>query len=406
MDVDRILQLDNLAGEEIKKYKKRRFIYSTLKTTEGRPFVAIIGPRGVGKTIILRQMRNTCENGLYISADTLSSETSLAEIVHYFSANMGITDFFIDEIHFTKKYAADLKELYDFTSANIWFSSSVALSLHTSVWDLSRRVQTVYLLPFSIREYLFFRYNKYTDPLSVQSALFKPLSSEYLRGIQYFDEYMKGALYPFLLEPGATFEQFPQIIKKIIHNDIPNFEPQLTIEDISLIEKTLTFIGKSPIDGINYSSISRNIGITKYKAEKYLSLLEKSFLVKQVFPKGTNVLREPKVFIELPYRLAYREYEACIGELREDFFALAALQHGIDFSYVKTTRGKKTPDFIVEIEDKNVVIEIGGPGKGRTQFKGVSYDQKIVLFHSTSGRQKDFRPNPGSFVPLHCLGFA
>jgi predicted AAA+ superfamily ATPase len=213
-------------------------------------------------------------------------------------------------------------------------------------------------------------------------------------------------LYPFLLEPGASLHQFTQIIKKIIQDDIPHFDPNLSLEDITLLEKTLTFIGKSPIDGINYSSISHNVGITKYKAEKYLSLLEKSFLIKCIFPKGTNVLKEPKVFMELPYRLVYRPYEECIGELREDFFALAAAQHEIDFHYVKTTRGKKTPDFILNINNTNVIIEIGGAGKGRTQFKGIDYDQKIVLFHSTPEARTSPPPRPGSRVPLHCLGFA
>ncbi len=405
MDINRILDLDNRADRETRKYKKKRFAYQTLETTQGRPFVAIIGPRGVGKTVLLRQLRQIYTNSLYLSADTLSRGTSIKEIIRYFSEQMGITRFFIDEIHFIPTYAADLKELYDFTSIHIWFTSSVSLSLYSSAWDLSRRVRTILLYPFSFREYLFFRYENEIAPLSLQNALFQTIDPRYLRLIPFFDEYLKGGLYPFLLEPGATPEQFTHIMEKILQEDIPNFDPQLSLQDVTFIRKILSFIGRSPIDGINYSSISRNVGVTKYKAEKFLTLLERSFLVRRAFPGGTNVLKEPKVFMELPYRTLFRDFEDCVGELREDFFALAMAQHGVDFFYAKTTRGKKTPDFILDLDGNRVIVEIGGAGKGRSQFKGLEYDKKIVLFHDTGVPVKSTIPRPGVRVPLHCLGF-
>ncbi|MBU2509927.1 hypothetical protein KJ966_01250 [bacterium] len=66
---------------------------------------------------------------------------------------------------------------------------------------------------------------------------------------------------------------FRNIGKKVVQKDIPMVS-NLRFEDIELIEKTLSFIGKTEVDGINYSSISRNIGITKYKAELYIRLLQ------------------------------------------------------------------------------------------------------------------------------------
>ncbi len=185
------------------------------------------------------------------------------------------------------------------------------------------------------------------------------------------------------------------------------------MEDVTNIEKVVSFIGKSPVDGINYSSVARNIGITKYKAEKYLSLLEQCFLLFIVFPKGTNVLKEPKIFMELPYRLLFRGYEECTGELREDFFALAMLQHRRSFSYLKTNRGQKTPDFILDGKgadgsESSYVLEVGGKGKGRSQFKGIEYDKKIVLFQQ-KGTEQGIGSTPqyqaGKRVPLHVLGF-
>ncbi|HMB01136.1 MAG TPA: hypothetical protein VKS21_09135 [Spirochaetota bacterium] len=39
------------------------------------------------------------------------------------------------------------------------------------------------------------------------------------------------------------------------------------------------------------------------------------------------------------------------------------------YFYLKSTRSKKTPDYLVE--NKTWIIEIGGKAKGREQFKGI-----------------------------------
>ncbi len=81
------------------------------------------------------------------------------------------------------------------------------------------------------------------------------------------------------------------------------------------------------------------------------------------------------------------------------FFALAMSQHGATFQYAKSTRGAKTPGFLVTVGGHPVVIEVGGRTKGRSQFKGVDYERKVVLYHDeTAGRHE-----PGRRVPLPCL---
>ena len=413
MNLDRILELDRRAVDSVSFFTKRRFAFDGIAKTEGRPFLALTGPRGSGKTVLFRQLRALHSDAIYISADTLGKQTTLKEVIEYLHTSMGIRRFFIDEIHFIPEYAAILKELYDFFSLRIYFTSSVSLSLQHSSWDLSRRVRVMRLSPFSFREYLYFRYNIETDALPLGTVFREALSPEILRLFSYLAEYLQGGLYPFLLEPGSSIEQFAVIEEKIIHQDIPNFDRSITMEDVTHIDRTLSFIGKSPADGINYSSIARNVGITKYKAEKYLTLLEQGFLSFSIFPSGTNVLKEPKVLMQLPYRVLFRDYQDCIGELREDFFALALQQHGIDFAYLKTNRGQKTPDFLIDgakIDERGAtyVLEVGGRGKGRSQFKGIDYDRKIVLFQEggtvgEGGGSAGYEA--GKRIPLHALGF-
>lgn len=57
-------------------------------------------------------------------------------------------------------------------------------------------------------------------------------------------------------------------------------------------------------------------------------------------------------------------------------------QAGIAFSSLKSTRGQKTPDYLVDHEGEELVIEIGGRGKGRAQFKDVTPGRKLVFSHS------------------------
>ena len=210
--------------------------------------------------------------------------------------------------------------------------------------------------------------------LSLGAVLQDEVPPALLRASPRFDEYLTGGLYPFVLEAGPAQDLFGNIVETVIRSDLPAYEPRLSVGDLEHIERMLAFVGRSPIDGVNYTSIGRNLGITKYMAERYVRALERAFLLRQAFPAGTNVLREPKVFLEPPYRLLYRPWDECIGALREDFFALAMAQHGAPFRYAKSTRGAKTPDFLVTLDGRDYVIEVGGRGKGRTQFKGLDYD--------------------------------
>jgi len=100
----------------------------------------------------------------------------------------------------------------------------------------------------------------------------------------------------------------------------------------------------------------------------------------------------------LPYRLLFRDFKEAVGGLREDFFAEMMRHRGEPIHYLKNTRGSKTPDYVMDSEtDGSTVIEIGGKGKGLTQFKEVTAARKFIFSHSD---QTD-----GIRRPLFMLGF-
>ena len=402
-DLSSLFELDALAVNSVSGVRLPRFAWDTLVNTTGRPFVAVFGPRGAGKTVLLRQLRVHVPETLYVSADSLESDVDLFELASRLYRDYGINNLCIDEIHFVPNYAPQLKRIYDFLPMHIWFTSSVALSLAATGWDLSRRVVSMTLLPFTYREYLRFTEDINISPLSLRECLTGTVPTEYLRERGHFRSYIEGGLYPFVIESGLQYQLFEHVLEKVVTSDIPGFDPELTQADIEGLRKTVRFIGRSAVDGINYSTVSKQIGVTKYKAEKYLEYLERSFIVRRIFPAGARVVKEPKVLLQLPYRLLYRQYDEVVGALREEFTALALEQHGISLRYAKSTRGAKTPDYLIELDGTPVIIEVGGPGKGRSQFKEVEYDRKVIVHDGDPSRSDSSGVRR---VPLHVLGFA
>ena len=395
MDIKYLLELDQLARQEGKRYTRKRLLYNVLNKTAGRHFVGITGPRGSGKTVLLKQLLLEWNNSFYISLDTAINE-NIFDIAKYLQKFLKIEILLLDEIHFQKDYDGELKKIFDFLGLKVVFTSSVALAMVESAFDLSRRVKLLKLPLFSFREYIWFQADILLPPLSLDDIVERNWSGDHLRYSYYFDEYLKGGLLPFSLEEPDPLPLLENILHKIIQRDIPSIAT-LRIDEIPFIEKTVRFIGKSSVDGINYSSISRNIGITKYKAQSYINLLSKALVLHVIFPKGTNVMREPKVLLSPPYRLLFNDYEYAIGGLREDFCIEMLANAKVECHYLKSTRGSKTPDFLARDRQGDIVFEVGGKGKGRSQFKGIKVERKIILSHDNK--------TEGLHRPLFLLGY-
>lgn len=396
MSIQRLLELHDLAKEAGRRYACKRHLWTQLEGEEGRHFIGIVGARGTGKTVLLRQYALEHEDAFYLSADTLEEDDDLWELMRKLSAHYGFCTFLLDEVHVLPEPTALLKRVYDFLDIRILFSSSVALAMHASAHDLSRRVRLLDLRSFSFQEYLAFARDLSLPSLPLREIADRKWTPEHLRCGRFFDDYLRGGMLPFSLEEPEPLVFLESIIDKVVTRDLPAVA-RLLVDELESIRRLLRFVGRSGIDGINYSSLSRNLGITKYKAEQYVSLLERAYVLHRVLPAGTNVLREPKVLMTPPSRLLYRSYDEALGGLREDFFVEALSQAGIQLQYLKSTRGAKTPDYLIEDAGESLAVEIGGRSKGRQQFKGVKVDRKLVFAHS---------PDPeGNLLPLFLLGF-
>jgi hypothetical protein len=375
MDINQLIELDRLARDDGRKYEKKREIYEDISKDTGAHFIGIVGPRGAGKTIVLKQLALANEQSFYVSLDTMDG--NLFDLVKTLHETMQVKLFLLDEVHFYPNFEADIKKIYDVLGIKVIFTSSTALGMYETGYDLSRRVLLKTLYPFSLREYARFKYGQEFETVTLKDIVDNKIPSNVLKAGEHFLPYIQGGLMPFALQEPQPLALLENILKTVIHKDIPRIAKLLT-DEIEKIEQVARFIGLSGVDGINYSSVAQNVHITRYKAEQYITLLERAFILHQVFPTGTNVLKEPKIVMALPYRLLYRPLNEAIGGLREDFFVEAFRAIGKEIFYLKSLRGQKTPDYWIRNGDV-IIFEVGGKGKGKSQFKGVDVKKKIIF---------------------------
>src|SRR3989344_858557 len=138
----------------VKKFKKKRYIFDSIKNIDKEYFVGIKGIRGIGKTVLMLQIAMDENDSIYFSADsTLVSAFSLYETVKGL-AKRGYKNIFIDEIHRKVEWDRDIKTIFDEHESRIFFSGSSALDITRTSADLSRRVVLKELKAVSFREYL------------------------------------------------------------------------------------------------------------------------------------------------------------------------------------------------------------------------------------------------------------
>src|SRR3989338_4308917 len=192
IDLNPLIELDRMAREDGRKYTKRRFLYEEITVDQGRHFIGIAGPRGAGKTILLKQIALSRRDAFYLSLDTFQEDTF--ETVKAVHENLKIKLFLLDEVHSRSGFEADLKKIYDFLDVRVIFTSSMALALYQSAYDLSRRVILKTLYPFSLREYVFFKHGREAGLLTIHDILEARFDRSVLEHGAFFTDYMKGGL--------------------------------------------------------------------------------------------------------------------------------------------------------------------------------------------------------------------
>lgn len=358
-DIAKSLRADNpwwsqgFTAEEA-PYPTRRAYFHEFRdlalNREVRRSVILLGPRRVGKTVMLEQFVADCirdgqdpQTILYASLDTpLYSGIPLERLMDLFQQETGhdpegLRIVIFDEIQYLKDWEKHLKVLTDrYPRTRFIASGSAAAALRLKSNESGAGRFTDFLLPpLTFAEFLRFRGKE--DEL-IQSVQEQPVrrfqGTDIDRLNEEFVDYLNFGGYPeAVMQPAvrADIKRFlgRDIIDKVLLRDLPSL---YGIEDIQELNRLFTTLAYHTGGEISLSSLASTSGVASNTISRYLEYLEAAFLivrVRKVDETGRTFkrMRNFKVYLTNPSMRA-----ALFGPVEPDDDAMGQLAETAIFS--------------------------------------------------------------------------
>jgi len=339
--------------------------------------MAIRGPKGVGKSTMMRQyIKQHYElldrQVLYVSCDdSYFSNHTLLELAEQFYLRGG-KHLFIDEIHKYANWSHEIKEIYDFyPMMRIVISGSSLLSMMEGDADLSRRCINHDIQGLSFREFLHFYKGIEMPVYPLEELLTNPAPlvrrmNEKGRPVALFQEYLRYGYYPYYKENEIDYYQaIQQVVNNTIDNELTGI-CKVDIGNTRKIKSLMTTLCASEPYQVDISKMSIQSGLKRDTVLAYLNYMAKAKLIQLLYSDIVNVkrLQKPdKIFIDNPNMLyAWSSNPVKDGTIRETFVVnQLTAKHLVEF-------GKNRGDFKV---DGKFTFEVGGEYKDFRQIKDV-----------------------------------
>lgn len=373
----------------VKKVQYTRQAFDFINSKER--LIALIGPRGVGKTTLLLQFlqQYSTDEALYFSADDITiANFGIVAIVEEFYA-LGGRVVVIDEVHMFKEWAGHIKNIYDFMpDLTIRVSGSSMLSILIQSYDLSRRMVVKELRKLNFKEYLEIKNNiklkTYTleEVLSNSSEISFNLTQQYPTLFKQFKEYLKMGCYPYFVESADTAVYQSKIfnsLEKIIYEDIPSTN-KIKFENLTVFKQLMYKIieAKLPYQ-VKIDALARELHISEPTLYAYLEILSKTGIFTPIHKFSAKQTKKPaKLFFKntnILYALSKNLHiEVEIGTVRETFFVNCF-----------------TNIYYSDIGDFKVgkyIFEVGGKNKSFNQIKNMNESYLALDIDFTSNNRK------------------
>lgn len=261
-----------------------------------RRAVVLLGPRRVGKTILIRHLiagllaQGTPPQRLaYVEMDHpllhgQSLEALVRQVEEAAPAGEGTRYLFFDEIQSHKDWEKHLKPLVDHRpDLRILVSGSAAAALKRQSTESGAGRFTDFLLPpLTFSEYLALREEA---PAIREGAPGEYLLEDITRLNVQFADYVNYGGYPELaLSPvvRGNPERFVKsdIVDKVLLRDLPQL---YGIKDIQELNSLFTLLAFNTAEEVSFEQLSQRSGVGKQTIQKYIEYLEAAFLIKRVF---------------------------------------------------------------------------------------------------------------------------
>jgi len=339
----------------------KRYLYADFPWQS--QLAGLVGPRGVGKSTMLRQyILDNSGSGrfLYVSADhTYFSDHTIASLADDFVVEGG-THLIVDEIHKYAGWSRELKQIYDiYPDLKVTFSGSSVLDILKGEADLSRRAVVKAMQGLSFREYLELDHGISLPVIGLADILSHSfIGAPDFHPMPLFRDYLAFGYYPF--HNIDNFDvRLQQVVAQTTETDIPLFAGMNAATGRKLKQMLYVISRMAPYKP-NFDNLASEIGVSKNNVPEYLAYLEKGGMIGMLRDdtKGMRGLgKVEKVYIDNPSLMTVlADNNPYIGNLRETFFYNQT-------RVVAPVSASRESDFRIGEH----TFEVGGRGKGLRQ---------------------------------------
>ncbi len=256
---------------------ERQIKTRVIKLLDHFPVVGIIGPRQVGKTTLVKSLIPFFKKeSIYLDLE-LDSDFSKLQEPEFFLNQFTQHTVIIDEVQRYKNLFPLIRALIDqnrIPARFILLGSASPELIRDSSESLAGRIAYVELNPFGI--------------------------NEMPSNLNYKDLWLKGGFPISLLSGDKDFRMvwFSSFIKTYLERDLPLLG--LKTQPLQ-IERLWKIIASLNGNLLNYSDISKSLGVASNTVKTYIDFLENAFLIRRIYPYSTNlqkrIVKSPKIFI-------------------------------------------------------------------------------------------------------------
>jgi predicted AAA+ superfamily ATPase len=272
-------------------------VHKLLTDVSLRRAVVLLGPRRVGKTVLIRHLI-----GDLLAAGVPATRIGYVEVDHPLlhgqsldtlvtqmltasgDAGEGLRYLFFDEIQYLKDWERHLKALVDHRAdLRILVSGSAAAALRRQSTESGAGRFTDFLLPpLTFSEYLALS----PEPPAIREVGEERYALESVERLnEQFVDYVNFGGYPELaLSPAvrADPERFVKsdIIDKVLLRDLPQL---YGIQDIQELNALFTLLAYNSGEQVSLEGLAQRSGVSKATIGRYIEYLEAAFLLKRVF---------------------------------------------------------------------------------------------------------------------------
>lgn len=426
--------------------------YPLIKSTNPRRAVILMGPRRVGKTVMMHHsIQKLIEEGIsphniiYISVETPIYNKILLEHLFLLACdtlnknplkeNLYV---FYDEIQYLKNWEVELKSLVD-TYRNIKFvaSGSAAAELKKrSDESGAGRFTDFSLPPLTFYEYIHLKeYSNLMIPIShdwanAPAKIYSCVDINKLN--ELFIDYINYGGYPEVVfsdkikeNPGQFIRH--DIIDKVLLRDLPSL---YGISDVQELNSLFTMIAYHSGAQFSYERLSKESGVQKTTLKKYINYLEAAFLIKVVrrtddTAKSYQRESQFKIYLTNPsLRCALfepiNENNPEIGDMVETaVYTQWFPRQGNEIRYANWRQGKQQgevdmvgldisrqkPFWAVEIKWSDMYYNHPGDLKSLNYFMDRNSMQDALVTTTTLSGIKDLNGKKIHFMPVACYAY-